>query len=193
MNTSATPGLGNSNPASPNVAITNPNPAAGTIVIQLQDQFSQLYMQDFCIQSPLGSDLQIDNSALTAGVAYVITILGNATAAKWKAIGVPAGVTPAVGVAFIAASNGGAGATLTSRVAPTAANGSEVLHIELVGSSKLALAPSSISAQGFGGQIILQCRNDSAADHSAIVAPADGSLISLRFELSDSSILIAGE
>jgi hypothetical protein len=63
-----------------------------------------------------GADVKIDNSAMTAGQLYTITTLGNATAAKWTAIGVPAGVTPAVGVSFIALTNGGAGNVLTSKV-----------------------------------------------------------------------------
>src|ERR1700691_5028877 len=43
MNTSATPGLGNTNPASPSVSVLNPNPAAGTIIVQFQDTFNRSY------------------------------------------------------------------------------------------------------------------------------------------------------
>lgn len=157
MHTATTPGNGNTNPATPGKAVTNPNPAAGTIIVQLQDVFSRLYTTEASCISPLGTPVKIDNSAMTAGVAYVITTLGDASSAKWIAIGVPAGVTPAVGVAFIAASNGGAGNTLTSRVAPTAAAGSAISTIEVVGTPNLLLAPA-ITAQGFGAEIILQCR-----------------------------------
>lgn len=191
MHTNTTPGEGNRNPQTPALAVTNPNPAAGTIVIQLQDNFNKLYAVSASIASPNGTDVKIDNSAMTAGVAYTITVLGDATAAKWADIGVPAGVTPAVGVSFIAASNGGSGNTLTSRVAPSATAGSTVLAIESVGDSNLSLAPS-ISAQGFGSQIILQCRK-STSDASAIATPADGSLIRVTLLLSNSSVLIAGE
>lgn len=190
MHTSSTPGPGNSNPATPNVVITNPNPASGTIVIQLQDNFNKSFSGFRSIVAPTsGSAVKIDNSAMTAGVAYVITTLGDATAAKWHAIGVPAGVTPAVGVAFIAASNGGAGNTLSSRVMATAATGSGVASIESVGNSNLSIAPAPSANQGFGAQFILQCRDYAGA----LVAPADGTVISISFYLSDSSVEVAGE
>lgn len=170
---------------------SNPNPAAGTIVVRMQDNYSRLYSGiKAVIQSPnSGSAVKIDNSAMTAGVAYVITTLGNATTAKWHTIGVPAGVTPAVGVAFIAASNGGAGNTLTSRVMTSAAAGSGVASVELVGDPNLSIAPSPAAAQGYGASFILECRDYAGA----LVAPTDASKISLSFYLSNSSVTIQGE
>ncbi len=217
MHTSTTPAAGASNPMTPNIVITNPNPAAGYIVVQLQNEFQRILGVEASIQSPnSASDVKIDNSAMTAGVAYVITTLGNATAAKWAAIGVPAGVTPAVGVSFIAASNGGAGNTLTSRVQTAAAAGSGIEQLEVVGSPDGSIAPS-ISAQGFGAQIILACRSDILTMNSytpagtndggtppiftgtpavltgtvapSIAAPATGSVIRLQLYLSDSSVV----
>lgn len=186
MHTTQTPGLGSTNPQTPGIPVTNPNPAAGTIVIQMQDAFSRIYTGGDAIVSPLGSLVTID-SGLTPGVAYVIAIVGDATAADWLAVGLPAGVTPAVGASFIAAS-AGSGSSSVTRVAPTAAAGSGILKIETVGDSNQAIAPRILS-QGFGAQFILQCRNDA----STITAPADGSVISLSFLLSNSSVLIQGE
>ncbi len=164
-------------------------PAAGTIVVRLTDNYNKLLGGSYSLVSPLGTPIKVDNSAMTIGVAYVITTLGNSTAAQWATLGVPPGVTPAVGVAFIASLIGIAGEanTSTSRVAPTAANGTEILQLETVGDSNLSIAPNSL-AQTYGAQIILQARNDSAADHSAIVTPADGSVIQLTFLLSNSSV-----
>lgn len=177
MHTSSTPATG------------NPNPASGTIVVQLQDNFNRLYCGAHSVVSPTsGSAIKIDNSAMTAGVAYIITTLGDATATKWHAIGVPAGVTPAVGVAFIAASNGGAGNVLTSRVMATAAAGSAVASIESVGDANLSIAPSP-NLQSYGASFILQCRDYAGA----AIAPVDGTVISLSFYLSNSSVLVAGE
>jgi len=194
MHTTQTPGVGNSNPNTPNIAITNPNPASGTIVVQLQDGFNRSLSGFSSLVSPTsGSDVKIDNSAMTAGVAYVITTLGNATAAKWHAIGVPAGVTPAVGVSFIAASNGGTGNTLTSRVQTAADAGSGIFSIETVGDPNLSIAPVPTANQGFGAQFILECRKDSSADAPTVAAPADGTVISLSFYLSDSSVIVQGE
>lgn len=177
MHTSATPAVG------------NPNPASGTIIVQLQDNFSKLLTGASAIVSPLGSNLKVDASdaALTAGVGYVITILGDATAADWLALGVPSGVTPAVGVAFVALVTGSGTASVT-RVAPSAAAGSGVATIETLGDSNQAIAPNPASNQGFGAQIILQCRDYAGA----IVAPAAGSVISLSFLLSNSSVSIQG-
>lgn len=187
MHTSASAGAGNSNPASPGIPVINPNPASGSIVVQLQDNYNRIYTGGHSCVAPLGSS-QIVSSGLTAGVAYVITIVGDATAADWAALGLPAGVAPAVGAAFIAASTGHGAATVT-RVAPTAAAGSTIMSIETVGDSNAALSPNTLAGQGFGAQLILQCRNVSGA----IAAPADNSVISLSFLLSNSSVLTGNE
>lgn len=190
MHTSASPGQGNANPSSPNLFPVNPNPIASVIVVQLQDNYNRIYTGGNSIVSPLsGSAVKIDNSALTPGTPYVITTLGNATAAQWKGVGVPSGITPAVGVAFIASSAGGSGNTSTSRVMAAAAAGSGVASIETVGDSNQSIAPNPISNQGFGAQFILECRDYAGA----LVAPVDGSVISLSFLLSNSSVLVQGE
>lgn len=167
------------------------NPAAGTIVVQLADNYNMSLMSmRGMIQSPnSGSALKIDNSALTAKVAYVITTLGDATAAAWHTLGVPAGVTPAVGVSFIAASVGAGANSSTSRVQASAAAGSSVATIEIVGDPNLSIAPDPTVNQGYGASLILQCRDYAGA----IVAPAAGSKISLAFLLSNSSVTISGE
>lgn len=175
----------NSSAATPSKVV-----AAGTILIQLQDNYQQLLSFRHAVTSPSsGSDVKIDNSAMTAGVAYTITTLGNATAAKWIAIGVPRGVTAAVGVSFIAATNGGTGNTLTSRVQATAASGSGVANIEMVPQSSADIAPLPTANQGFGAQFIVQCYDYAGAK----VAPAAGSVIHLEFYMNDSSVLVAGE
>ena len=180
MHTSATPAAG------------NPNPAVGTIVVQLQDNYNRLFTGGYSVVSPVsGSALKVDNSALTAGVAYIITALDatNTSAAAWHTLGVPAGVTPAVGVSFIAANSGTSGNVSSARVMATATNGSGIAQIETVGDSNQSIAPSPSANQGFGSQIIMQCRNYS----NAVAAPADGTVISLSFLLSNSSITVAGE
>lgn len=161
------------------------NIVAGYIQIQLQDGYNQILSPvKAMIQTPnSGSDVKIDNSAMTAGRAYVITTLGDATAAKWIAIGVPRGVTPAVGVSFIAASNGGAGNTLTSRVQAVATT-SAIAAIEVVGNPNMSVNPSPQANQGFGSQIILVCRDYAGA----IAAPAAGSVIRLQVLINNSSI-----
>lgn len=138
MHTSTTP--------SSNDGYLNPNPISGYALIQLKQNLNHYLSHYASIKPPLsGSDVKIDNSAMTAGQAYVISTLGNASAAKWLAIGVPPGVTPAVGVSFIALSNGGAGNTLTSRVQVPLVSG--VSQIEVVGSPDLSVS-ANISSNG---------------------------------------------
>lgn len=75
MHTSTTPAVGNN-------GILNPNPAAGYALIQLANNYNK-FSGGFngMISPPLsGSDLAINASALTAGVPYVITSVGHATA-----------------------------------------------------------------------------------------------------------------
>jgi hypothetical protein len=169
-------------------AVTLSPPAAsggGVIVVQLQDNFNRSLSGIKALISPAsGTDLKIDNAALTPGVAYIITTLGDATAAKWHAMGVPSGVTPAVGVSFIALSDGGSTNTSSSRVQTTALAGSGIMTIETVGDPNLSIAPDRTTLQTFGAQFILQCHDYSGAN----AAPADGTVISLAFLLNNSSV-----
>jgi hypothetical protein len=113
--------------------------------------------------------------------------LGTASLAQWRAVGLPKGITPAVGFAFIPTASATIGGSAAVEIA--AAAGSAVMSIETLGDPNLSIAPDVSASQGFGGQIILQCRNASGA----IAAPADGSVISIAMYLSDSSITVQGE
>jgi len=195
MHTTSTPGAGNSNPSSPNVVVTNPNPASGTIIVQFQDNYNRSFSGCNAIVSPIGSSTKVDNSALTIGVAYTIIVPGNSTLAQMQSIGLPIGLSNTVGTTFIATAVGisGEANTSTTRVAPAADAGSGIFSIETVGDPNQSLSPNPSANQGFGGQIILQCRKDSSSDAPTVAAPADGSVISLCFYLSNSSVQVAGE
>lgn len=167
-------------------------PETGAIVVRLSDNYNRFFAMDFSIRAPKsGSDVKVDNSAMTIGAMYVITTLGNTTAAQWITLGVPSGVTAAVGVSFIASLTGVAGQanTSTSKVQIAASTGSSVAAIELLGDPNLSIAPLASANQGYGAQLILQCRDYAGA----LVAPVDLSVISLKFYLSNSSVLVAGE
>lgn len=188
MHTSSTPGAGNSNPNSPNVVVLNPNPAAGTIVVQLQDNYNRSFSGANAIVSPVsGTPL----TSTTANIAVVIVSLGTATPAQsladFQAKGLPKGILPAVGVSFVPSASGVIGHSAAVEIA--AALGSGIASIETLGDPNLSIAPNPTVSQGFGAQLILQCRDYAGA----IANPADGSVISLQFYLSDSSILIQGE
>ena len=187
MHTSATPGAGNSNPATPNVTVTNPNPATGYIVIQLQDNYARSLSGFNSIVSPTsGSSLLVASAGLTVGQPYTITTVGTTTAAQWAALGLPKGVIPNVGASFVATATSTSG---TGAVMVPAAAGSAVMSIETVGDPNQTISPTPSASQGFGAQIICAVRNVSGS----IAAPANNSVISLSFYLSDSSVSIQGE
>jgi len=161
------------------------NPASGSIVVQLTDNYNRNFnIVNACISSPnSGSDL----TSTTAHTAYVITTLGSTTLAQWQAAGLPVGITPAVGVAFVATATGSIGGS--GKVQIAAATGSGVASIEVLGLAQQTIAPDPTKAQGYGAYAILQCRDYAGA----IVQPADGSLISLQFYQSNSSVTVSGE
>lgn len=125
MHTSATPGANN--------GYTNPNPAVGFALVQLKQNFNYFLGMNAGFVTPVATSTKIDNSALTVGQVYIITTLGDATLAQWQSIGVPVGVTPAVGVAFTALLVGvaGEGNALLSRVMLPTTSG--IGLIEVVG------------------------------------------------------------
>lgn len=176
MHTSASPAAG------------NPNPSAGSIVIQLEDNFNRSLSGFSAIVSPVsGSPL----TSTTVNIPVIIVSLGSATPAQslsdFRAKGLPLGITPAVGVAFVPTASGVIGHSAAVEIA--AALGSGVATIETLGDPNATLAPDPSQNQGFGGQIILQCRDYAGA----IVAPADGSVISIAMYLNNSAVLVKGE
>ncbi len=166
-----------SSPASDNIP-----PIAGMILIRLQDVYNALLGMNWSVlQEPLsGSDLKVDNDGsapLTVGQSYTISILGNITTADWRTLGVPADITPAVGVSFIAAAIGiGTGNTKTSRVQVQVS--SAVASIEIV-----ALQQPDPGSQE-GSQIILACRDYAGA----LVAPVDGTTLAVELLMNNSSV-----
>ena len=173
MHTSATPGSNN--------GMTNPNPAPGVIVVQLQDNFNR-YFGGFS-----GQLMGVGSSTATvvAGNPYVILALGTTTAAQWQAAGVPASMMtnnglPNIGLSFIAA----ASATISGSPSVAAPVASGIDHIEVIGDPNQSIAPNpalAAYAPNQGGQIIMQCQFEGSA-----TAPTNGTVVSLAFYLSDS-------
>lgn len=178
MHTSTTPGRGSN-------GYLNPNPAAGNIAVQLSDNFSQLYQMMHAMKGPVTGSNIVITAGLTVGVVYQITVLGTSTAADWLAVGVPPGITPALGVSFIAISTGaGAG---TGAVKALVSSGID--HIEIAGDPTLMLGPIPVGGSpNVGGWINLSCYLN-----STLTAPTDGGIIRLMFYLSQSTVQVAGE
>ncbi len=144
MHTSTTPTANN--------GFTNPNPAAGYAVVQLKQNFNKYLGLKWSFQPPTATSTKIDDSALTAGLVYVITVVGDSTDAVWHAVGVPAGITPAVGVSFVALTVGAGAGTSTSRV--QVPGSSSIFTAEIVGNSNVNT--KSNIATNAGQELIVQ-------------------------------------
>jgi hypothetical protein len=175
MHTSATPGKGSNGQL-------NPNPAAGYILVQLTDNFQRYFGGFAGWEGPVTSPTQ---TSTTAGNPYVITSLGTASAAQWLAAGVPPGVTPGVGVSFIALQSAAIGGSATVG-SPSPAG---IDHIEGVGDPNQSLGPIPVGGSpNVGGWLLFQ-----ADLNTTPTAPSDNSVISMSFYLSQSSVQVAGE
>jgi hypothetical protein len=172
MHTSATPAAG------------NPNPAAGYCLIQFKNNFNK-YLGGFSgFVSPVsGTPL----TATTAHNAYIIVSLGTATLAQWQAVGVPPGLTPAVGMSFVAT----ASATIGGSAAVEVPSVSGITTVEVVGDPNQSIANKSIAQNG-GAYLLVQFlgATDSATTTLTATAPANGSVcgMSAFFDLSSVSI-----
>ena len=180
MHTSATPGRGAG-------GALNPNPAPGIVVVQFQNNY-QRYLGGFSGQvSPLtGSAL----TSVSANTAYVITSLGTATLAQWQAKGLPVGFTPAVGAAFVATASGTIGGSATVKVPGV----SGIDQIEVIGDPNQTFSNSNLYQNG-GGYMLVQMLASTNASTTTLIptAPADGSVVSLSFYLSNSSVAVSGQ
>ncbi len=173
MHTSATPDA------------NNPNPAAGTIIVQFQDSYFRSFSGGSAIVSPVSGTPIVITAAgahIVAGTPYIIVQTGTSTLADWQAIGLPVGTVPAVGVAFIGSATTGSG-TGTGMVEVVAATGSGIDHFETVGNPSLTIGNSTQSPY-----MIINCMLNTTKTQ-----PANETVISLQFLLSNSSIKTQGE
>lgn len=207
MNTNQTPGKGVG-------GITNPNPQAGIIIVQMSDNYNKFLNVMHTLRNPLsGSGI---SSGLSVGNVYVITVLGTTTLAQWQAAGVPTYITPAVGVAFVAAATSFTG---TGRVQAPATAGTGIQSIEKLGSASVMNSTgANIVGAGVGMSLFLGCYNSvgslpvtsgtagnavtlnggntleatgggavAVTDSKVLAAPADSSIIHLFIYLNDSA------
>lgn len=170
MHTTASPGS--------NDGYLNPNPAAGYVLIQYNNNYRN-YLGGFdgFVSPVTGSPL----TSTTAGLAYVIVSLGTTTLVQWQAAGVPAGLTPAVGLSFIATATGAIGGTGAVEVPGT----SGVASMEVIGNANLSINNASLAQNG-GAWLLLQCLDFAGA----LVAPAASTVIGLStfFDISSATI-----
>lgn len=188
MNTSVSPGTGNN-------GVVNPNPHDGYIMVQLNDNYNRYYGGAYGFVSPVVNPNTAVTSGLSLSQIYVITSVGTTTLAEWQAIGLPKGFTPAVGQAFVSIATG-TGGSHTGKVGVPATAGSGIESIEVVGDPNTQIAANPATAPaGTGSLLFLQCLAPTSAGVTTKIAtkPADGTVIGLRFYLSNSSIQVQGE
>lgn len=171
MHTSATPGINNGQ--------TNPNPAVGYAMITLKGNFAR-YIGGFAgVIAPLAST---NLTSTTSGNPYVITSLGTTTLAQWQAAGLPRGMTPAVGSAFIAIATGAIGGTGTVG----APQPSAVMTLQPIGDTNQTLNNLNSAANG-GAMLLIQFTNS-----SGLVTPTDGTVVGMTIRLDGSGVNVDG-
>ena len=156
----------------------NPNPEAGIIYVQLDDNYNN-YLGGFAgFSGPLsGSTI---TTGLVVGNPYVIVSLGASTQAQWQAAGLPSTITAAVGASFIAAATSIAGG---GAVQAPLSTGAGIDHMELIGDPRLM--NSNNPQPGSGLSFIFACYKN-----GVLTAPAPGTVIGMAFYLNDSSVIV---
>lgn len=178
MHTSATPGKVGTK--------TNPNPAVGYALVTFKNNFNK-YLGGFSGEiAPLAST---NLTSTTSGSPYVITSIGTTTTAQFQAAGLPPGIAPAVGVAFIAIATGAIGGTGTVG-APSVP--SDILF-SVIGDPNQSIANSNIS-QNAGAQVLVQMTAPTNSSTTTLIptAPADGTVIGMTFRFDGSSVTVDG-
>jgi hypothetical protein len=178
MHTSATPGTGNGGQV-------NPNPAAGFCLIQLKNNFN-VYLGGF---SGFVSQIGTPATTVTQHDAYIITSLGTASLAQWQAVGVPQGLTPSVGMSFIATSTGTIGGSATA--APPSVSG--ITCVEVVGDPNQSINNASIAQNG-GAYLLVQFLGATSSSSTTLVptAPANNAVCGLSMFFDQSSVTVDG-
>lgn len=147
MGTNQTPGVVG--------GITNPNPQAGYALITFKNNFNK-YLGGFSGQIvPTTSNT---TTALTAGHVYVITVLGTTTLANWQTVGLQQGITPAVGVSFVAIAT--TSITGTGKVGLPGVPVAPIVSV--IGDPNLSLNNSSISKNA-GARVLVQFASSGSA------------------------------
>lgn len=147
--------------------------ATGIYTIQLTQNYNGMIGAHFEIESPVtGSN--VSDGSFVSGTLYSITAVGTT---NWYAIGLNAGLTPAVGQNFVATGVGGAGTGTAKAVGV-----SGLMSIEVAPNQSTMLS-SSIGGQG--AIVTIQTLNTS----DALANPASGTNIHYNIFFRDSSSL----
>ncbi len=175
-------------PVATGSAYVNPIVVAGGSVLVIFKNNFNYFLTASSVVSPVATSTT--TTSTTAGDPYVITSLGTATLAQWQAAGLPQGWTPTVGQSFIAIATASIGGS-----AHVGIPGIAVAPVLTVCSSlpNTMLGNSNIASNA-GAQMLLQFQGPTSSSVTTFVstAPADGSVIYMRFGFDRSSVTIDG-
>jgi hypothetical protein len=148
----------------------------GTYQINLEDSYPRYLAGMTGFIAPV-TGASVSMGSLVTNTTYIITALGNSTTAQWVAAGVQTGVTPAVGVSFVAIAAGAGTGTVK------AAGNSGIAAVEVVGNPNLMITNNTHPC------LVMQC-----LDYAGAVAdPVVGSVFAFSMFLRNSSVVGKGE
>ena len=175
----------------PNWVAGNPNPQVGVILVQFQDSYARYFGGFSGFVVPVsGSPLAVTATGanLSVGNVYIIVATGTTSAAEWVTLGVPVGVTPAVGVSFVAAATGAGAGTGFVEVPASGASGL-ANNIQVIGDPNTTVISNTYPYMTVG----CYGATNSSTTTQVLTAPAAGSVIGMTFVMSNSSLLVQGE
>lgn len=135
--------------------------------------------------SGTGATTALTYSAAVAGLATGFTFaqtVSDTNLADWQAVGVPTGVTPAVGVSFVAKATGAGGSTGLVH----AVGVSGITCAEVIGDPNLSIAPQPQGGSpNVGGWILMQFLGATNSSTTTLIpkAPASGSVAGCSFNV----------
>ncbi len=156
--------------------------AVGTYRVEFQDNYFR-YLGHNC-SARSGNVTTTAITALTPGQMYTIKTLGSATTAQWITAGVPVGVTPAVGLAFLAAAT--SAGTSSDCYSPLASLTSDC---EILGNPQKSITSTTLP------YVIIQTMSATSSSVTTPIPidPADSSTLDLMFWFRNSAIPGKGE
>jgi hypothetical protein len=167
---SATIGAAGAVTATTGVGISSvTNLATGLYQIQFVDAFPAYVGSNFLFDSPL-TGAAVNAGSFVVGTLYKITTLGNT---DWAAIGLNAGLTPAVGQVFVATGVGAGTGTAT------AVGSSGILAVEVAPGLNML----SVNTANQGSIFIIRCLDAAGA----LANPASGSVLEIEMYMKNST------
>ncbi len=170
----------------------SPNPAAGYCLIQLKNNFNT-YLGGFNgFVSPVSGTPILVTTGTTAGLAYIIVSVGSTSLAQWQKLGLPVGLTPAVGQSFIAPLT----TTATGSGVIEVPSVSGILCTEVIGDPNGSINNSAISTNG-GAWLLVQFLAPTLSTNAygqpmIPTAPATGSVCGMSMFFDQSAITVDG-